>query len=91
MRKAAVVVFLMLVLALLGNTPSNAMQAPTALEPPATQSSDVLTLIKAKSSSTNRRVTRQAMCGQLGCSWCCLTSSGHANCRRFARCGPPRM
>jgi len=41
--------------------------------------------------SSKKRIRPRAMCGQLGCSWCCLTPSGHANCRRMARCGSVQM
>jgi hypothetical protein len=38
-------------------------------------------LVKAKK--------KRAYCGVIGCSWCCITSSGSTSCRRQARCGKP--
>lgn len=44
-------------------------------------------IVTVKSSKPKGRVKRASYCGQLGCSWCCLTPSGYANCRSIARCG----
>lgn len=64
---------------------SKLMPGPTAIY----AGGNMITPVKSKNAKKpmNRTVKRRAYCGQLGCSWCCLTSSGHANCRRIARCG----